>query len=228
MAIYAISDLHLSISKPEKSMQEFGKDWFDYEKRIEENWKNIVKDEDTVIIPGDISWAMNLEEAKPDFEFINSMPGNKIIIKGNHDYYFTTASKVQKFLLENNMNTIKILFNNSYVVEGHNICGTRGWKNGTEVAKDDEKIILRELGRLKLSLDSIKEENKMLPIIVAVHYPPFNYRVKRLLEEYNVKTCIYGHLHGEGHYMVREGIENNVNYIMVGGDYTGFKLMKLV
>lgn len=227
MAIYAISDLHLSISTPGKSMQEFGKDWTEYESRIEYNWKSTVKDEDTVIVPGDISWAMNLEEAKLDFEFINSLPGTKIIVKGNHDYYFTTVSKVENFLKDNNFNTIKVLFNNSYTVDGYNICGTRGWKYGTDVEANDEKIMKRELGRLKLSLDSINEENKALPIIVAVHYPPFNYAVKRLLEEYNVKTCIYGHLHGEGHYMVKEGIEKGVNYIMVGGDYTGFKLIKL-
>jgi predicted phosphohydrolase len=227
MSIYAISDLHLSISKPEKSMQEFGDEWKDYEKRIEKNWKETVGTNDTVIIPGDISWAMTLDEAKPDFAFIESLPGKKIIVKGNHDYYFSTLTKVQKFLKDNNFNSIEILYNNSYNVEGYNICGTRGWKYGTDTDADDDKVIDREVGRLKLSIDSIKEENKNLPIIVAIHYPPFNYKIKKVLEEYNVKKCIYGHLHGEGHYMVKQGIDNNVEYIMVGGDYTGFRLIKL-
>lgn len=227
MSIYAISDLHLSISKPEKSMQEFGDEWKDYEKRIEKNWKETVGTNDTVIIPGDISWAMTLDEAKSDFQFIDSLPGKKIIIKGNHDYYFSTLTKVQKFLKDNNFNSIEILYNNSYNVEGYNICGTRGWKYGTDTDADDDKVIDREVGRLKLSIDSIKEENKNLPIIVAIHYPPFNYKIKKVLEEYSVKKCIYGHLHGDGHYMVKQGRDNNVEYIMVGGDYTGFRLIKL-
>lgn len=227
MSIYAISDLHLSISKPEKSMQEFGDEWKDYEKRIEKNWKETVQQSDTVIIPGDISWAMTLDEAKPDFAFIDSLPGKKIIVKGNHDYYFSTLTKVKKFLSDNKFDSIDILYNNSFTVEDYNICGTRGWKYGTDTDADDDKVIDREVGRLKLSIDSIKEENKNLPIIVAIHYPPFNYKIKRVLEEYNVKKCIYGHLHGEGHYMVKQGMDNNVEYIMVGGDYTGFRLIKL-
>lgn len=227
MAIYAISDLHLAIAKPEKTMDEFGKDWENYQERIKENWENTVTEEDTIIIAGDISWAMSLEEAKPDFEFINSLPGNKIILKGNHDYYFSTQAKVNKFLEDNNFNTIKILYNNSYNVEGYNICGTRGWKHGTDTDADDEKILNREIGRLKLSIESIPEDKKDDPIIVAIHFPPFEYRVRRILEEHNVKTCVYGHLHGDGHYMVNQGIEKGVNYIMVGGDYTGFRLIKL-
>ena len=227
MAIFAISDLHIAISKPDKTMDEFGKDWENYQERIKDNWEKQVKAEDTVIIAGDISWAMNLEEATPDFEFINNLPGNKIILKGNHDYYFSTLVKVNKFLEDNKFNTIKILYNNSYFVEGYNICGARGWKHGTDTDADDEKIINREVGRLKLSIESIDEENKENPIIVATHFPPFNHKIKRTLEEYKVKTCVYGHLHGDGHYMVNQGVENGVNYIMVGGDYTGFKLIKL-
>lgn len=195
MAIYAISDLHLSISKPEKSMQEFGKDWKDYEKKLEKNWKQTVNENDTVIISGDISWAMTLEEAKQDFQFIDSLPGKKIIVKGNHDYYFSTLTKMNNFLKNNNFNTIKALFNNSFNIEGYNICGTRGWKYGIDTNVDDSKIMEREIGRLKISLNSIKKENKNQPIIVAMHFPPFFNDIKKVLEEYKVVKCIYGHLH---------------------------------
>lgn len=227
MGIYAISDLHLSISMPDKSMDIFGDVWKDYEKKIEKNWKKTVKEEDTVIIPGDISWAMNLEDAYLDFEYINNLPGNKIILKGNHDYYFSTVTKLNAFLKENNFDSIQILQNNSYFIDGYNICGTRGWKFGVGSTKEDQKIYQRELIRLKLSLDSIKKENKDKAIILATHFPPFEYEFKNVLNEYKVKKCIYGHLHGEGHYMVKQGIEEGIDYIMVSGDYTGFKLIKL-
>lgn len=176
-------------------MQEFGKDWKDYEKKLEKNWKQTVNENDTVIISGDISWAMTLEEAKQDFQFIDSLPGKKIIVKGNHDYYFSTLTKMNNFLKNNNFNTIKALFNNSFNIEGYNICGTRGWKYGIDTNVDDSKIMEREIGRLKISLNSIKKENKNQPIIVAMHFPPFFNDIKKVLEEYKVVKCIYGHLH---------------------------------
>ena len=227
MAIYAISDLHLSKAVPNKSMELFGKDWENYEERLDKNWKATVKEEDTVLIPGDISWALDLNTAYEDFAYIDSLPGNKIITKGNHDYYFSTITKVNKFLEENNFNTIKILNNNSFLVEDVNICGFRGWGNTEDNKVDDHKVYLRELVRLELSLNSIAEENKNKDIIVMTHFPPFRHEVKDLFRKYNVKKCIYGHLHGDGHYMVREGLIENVEYKMVSGDYTKFKLVKL-
>jgi len=227
MSIYAISDLHLSISMPDKSMSVFGDVWRDYEKKIEENWKKTVKEEDTVLIPGDISWAMNLEDAVNDFAFIESLPGKKIIIKGNHDFYFSTVTKLNKFFKDNHFYSIQILHNDSYFVDGVNVCGTRGWKQGPDATKEDHKIFQRELIRLRLSLDSIKKENKDKDIIVGTHFPPFEYNFKNILKEYKVKKCVYGHLHGDGHYMVKQMVEDGVEYIMVGGDYTGFKLVKL-
>ena len=227
MAIYAISDLHLSKSIPSKSMEAFGDEWKDYEKLIDKNWRETVKDTDTVLIPGDISWAINLNEAYEDFAYINSLPGNKIILKGNHDFYFTTLSKLNNFLLENNFNTIKILNNNSYLVEGYNICGFRGWGNSDDNEIDDYKIYLRELHRLELSLNSIDEKNKAKPIIIMTHFPPFRYEIKESFKRYNVVKCIYGHLHGEGHYMIKEGIIDGVDYKMVSGDHTNFNLIKL-
>ena len=227
MAIYAISDLHLSKAVPDKSMELFGKDWENYEQRLDENWRRTVKDEDTVLIPGDISWALDLNQAYADFAYIDSLPGNKIIIKGNHDYYFSTLTKVNKFLEDNNFNTIKILNNNSFLVEGINICGFRGWGNTEADKADDHKVFLRELVRLELSLNSIEDENKDKDIIVMTHFPPFRYEIKELFKKYNVKKCIYGHLHGEGHYMVREGEIDGVYYKMVSGDYTKFELVEL-
>lgn len=227
MAIYSISDLHLSKAIPSKSMELFGEDWKNYENRIEENWKKTVKVEDTVIIPGDISWANSIEEAKADFEFINNLPGNKIILKGNHDYYFTTITKVNKFLMENAFNTIKILNNNSYFVEGYNICGFRGWNTTEDKSIDDNKIYQRELVRLELSLKSIDDNNKDKPIILATHFPPFRFEIKEIFKRYNIEKCIYGHLHGEGHYMVKQGLIDNVEYIMVGADFTKFNLVKI-
>lgn len=227
MAIYALSDLHLSKAIKDKSMEVFGKEWEDYENKIDENWKNTVTENDTVLIPGDISWALNLEDAYEDFSYLNSLPGNKIILKGNHDYYFSTLTKVNKFLQDNNFTTIKILNNNSYFVEGYNICGFRGWGNTDDDKIDDYKVYQRELIRLELSLKSILEENKKKPIIVMTHFPPFRYEINEIFKKNNVKICIYGHLHGDGHYMIKEGNIEGVDYKMVSGDYTKFKLVKL-
>lgn len=227
MSIYAISDLHLALSNPDKTMEMFGEEWMDYHEKIKKNWCNIVNEKDTVIVPGDISWALNLNEAIEDFTFLNNLPGKKIIMKGNHDYYFTTVAKIKKFLKDNNFDTIEILHNNSFYIEGYNICGTRLWANTELENADDTKIFKRELIRLKLSLDSILKENIDKPIIIATHFPPFRHEVVLLLKEYNVKQCIYGHLHGQGHYMVKQGEYNGIKYKMVSGDYTNFNLIKL-
>ena len=227
MAIYAISDLHLSRAVPTKSMELFGKDWENYEQKLDENWKRTVKENDTVLIPGDISWSLDLNSAYEDFAYINSLPGKKIIIKGNHDYYFSTLTKVNKFLEDNNFNTIRVLNNNSFLVEDINICGFRGWGNTEDDKVDDHKVYLRELIRLELSLDSIEESNKGKDIIVMTHFPPFRHEIKEILKKHNVTKCVYGHLHGEGHYMVREGDIDGVEYKMVSGDYTKFNLIKL-
>lgn len=229
MSIYAISDLHLSFNDDSKSMEFFGKEWENYVQRIESNWKTTVQEDDVVLIAGDISWANNLEEAKEDFRFINSLPGKKIIIKGNHDYYFSTMKKVQKFLDENNFDTINILFNNSFVFDDVAICGARGWGNvgETDEKVDNKKIMAREIGRLKLSYNSLSDEDKKKKIIVITHFPPFNFEFKNALKEIGAKKCIYGHLHGNGHYMIKEGVIDGIEYIMASGDYTGFKLIKV-
>lgn len=233
MSVYGISDLHLSFGT-NKPMNIFGKVWDNYEDRIKSNWQKTVKPTDFVIIAGDISWATYLSEAKKDFEYINNLPGIKIILKGNHDYYFDTKSKQEKFFKDNNMNNIFLLQNNAIDTEKYIICGARGWGDTDSGQKNDDKLIKREAIRLKLSLDEgmkIKEEyaNQGIEkdILVAMHFPPFNLEFQKILEEYKVKKCVYGHLHGYGHSKVKEGIINDVEYVMVSCDYTNFNVVKL-
>lgn len=231
MGIYAISDLHLSFGV-DKPMNIFGIGWENYEEKIATNWKNKVKEDDTVIIPGDISWGMTLKETVEDFKYINDLPGRKIILRGNHDYYFSTATKLNNFFKDNNFNTISILHNNAYEVEDYIICGTRGWGKTEKSDKVlDKKIIAREENRLRLSLESAVRINDSLEvkknIIVAMHFPPFIGEFCNIMKEYNVCKCIYGHLHGYGHFMVKEGVIDNIDYKMVSCDYTKFDIIKL-
>lgn len=223
--IYAISDLHLSfgVNKP---MNIFGKKWDNYEQRIKENWERRVKSDDYVLLPGDLSWGLTLKESSKDFEFINSLPGRKIILKGNHDYYFSTKSKLYNFFKENNFDTIDILHNNSYVIGDYVVCGTRGWgKTESGDATLDKKITAREEIRLRLSLEEGKKTGKK--IIVAMHYPPFYSKFCSIMKEYGVVLCIYGHLHGYGTFMIKEGIIDEIEYKMVSCDHTGFDVVKL-
>ena len=202
MGVYAISDLHLSFGV-DKPMNVFGKVWENYEEKIKNNWKKVVKEDDIVIIPGDISWGINLNEALSDFKFINDLPGKKIIMRGNHDYYFSTKTKLEKFFKEKKLNTISILHNNAIDIGKYILCGTRGWGNTeSDDKKLDKKIIEREGIRLRLSLDEgkklqdkLKEEGIEKEILVAMHFPPFISNYQEILKEYNVKKCIYGHLH---------------------------------
>lgn len=203
MSIFAISDLHLSFGT-DKPMNVFGNVWENYEGKIANNWKEQVNNDDTVIIPGDISWGIDLKEALPDFKYINDLPGKKIILRGNHDYYFSTKTKLENFFKENNLNTLTILHNNAIELEKCILCGTRGWGNTESSDKKlDKKIIEREKIRLRLSLDEgkklqdniLKEKNIKKDIIVAMHFPPFISNYQAILKEYNVKMCIYGHLH---------------------------------
>lgn len=213
MSLFCIADLHLSLGN-DKPMDIFT-GWQDYTSRILNNWNSIVKDDDTVVVAGDISWAMKLEDCFNDFDFINNkLKGNKILLKGNHDYWWGTKRKIDTYLEENGFDKIKILFNNSYTVGDYNICGTRGWNLEID-SEEDEKILNRELGRLKLSLDSVDNDKET---IVFLHYPPI-YGTQRcqeifeILHNYNIQKCYYGHLHGQ------KIIKYSYN-----GDYEGIKL----
>ena len=208
MALYAIADTHLSFGT-DKPMDSFP-GWNDYVKRIEENWNKLICENDSVVIAGDISWAMNFDELRADFEFINRLNGEKIIIKGNHDYWWNTLSKMNKFIDENGFNSIKILYNNSYEACGVSICGSRGWFFESDEAHD-EKILIREVGRIKRSIESAQSDEK----IAFLHYPPIttNSRCEEiisLLKEKGIKKCYYGHLHGEA---ARFAVDDNVEGI---------------
>lgn len=228
MSIYAISDLHLSYNT-DKPMDIFG--WKNYENKIKENWNSKVKESDLVILGGDFSWSMDLKDTYKDFEFIHKLPGKKILIKGNHDYWWGTLTKMKKYINEIGFNDINFLYNNSYEFEGKIICGTRGW-NFTALQEDDEKIYNREIQRLKLSLeDAVKKYGTDKEIIVCLHYPPLKTNeisdFVRVMEEYNVTKCIYGHLHGPAHKFIVEKNIDNIQYIMTSCDYTNFDLVKL-
>ena len=195
MSIYTIGDLHLSF-KNSKPMNIFGKNWENHEERIKIDWISKVKEEDTIIHPGDFSWGMKLEDTIPDFEYLNSLPGKKILLKGNHEYWWTTITNMKKFLKENDFNNIDFLQNNSIVVENKIICGTRGWTLNNIETENSKRILAREAIRLELSIkDAIsKTENEEKEIIVFMHYPPIIKQVLhtdffKILKKYNIKRC---------------------------------------
>ncbi len=225
MSIYALSDLHLSLGT-DKPMDVFGDAWGDYTKKIKENWQSIVSSDDLVIIPGDVSWATYIEDAYDDFKFINDLNGKKIILKGNHDYWWTTLSKMNKFLSEHDFNSIQILNNTAVEYENAAICGTRGWWYKETQGEDDQRILDREKKRLVLSLEeaiSLKKER----LIVGLHYPPVEINSEKqvfmdILKEYNVDTCVYGHLHSYSHKNAVCGNIEGINLQLVSADYLKF------
>ena len=232
MSIYAIADLHLSLNHS-KPMDIFGANWENHAEKIKEDWISKVKENDTVLIPGDFSWETYLEDTYNDFEFLNSLPGRKILLKGNHDYWWTTLTNIRNYLKDRNFNTIDILFNNSYEVENYLISGARGWDYSLT---SDRKIIEREINRLKLSLDSAIQINNEKEIIVCMHYPPisknyinneFEQKIFSLLKEYNVKKCFYGHLHGTSHNHAITGNIQGIDFSLVSADYLNFRLLKI-
>ncbi len=196
MAVYAIADLHLSLGA-DKPMDVF-EGWDNYAERIRKNWQRLVTADDTVVIAGDISWAMDIKDTYKDFDFINRLNGKKIILKGNHDYWWTTKSKMDKYLAGNGFDTISVLNNNYYVVDGLALCGTRGWFYDAETDAD-MKILMREVGRLRMSIEPAVRAG-YCPI-VFLHYPPIYNNIEcreitDVLREYNIEKCFYGHIHG--------------------------------
>ena len=236
MSIYAIGDLHLSFKNP-KPMNIFGDNWENHEEKIKQDWLSKVKEEDTVVLAGDFSWAMKIEDALEDFKFINELSGKKILLKGNHDYWWTTVTNMKKVLEQNNMHNIDFLHNNSFEVEDKILCGTRGWSLLEEDSEEDKKIIDREAGRLKLSLqDGIKKYGNQKEIIAFLHYPPITqaYLLKNepspfisILKEFNAKKCYYGHLHGPA---IKDAVNGNIDEIelkLISADGVDFKLQKI-
>lgn len=223
MSLYAIADTHLSLGT-DKPMDVF-KGWSDYVERLKSNWERLVKDDDTVVVGGDISWAMRLEECDEDFSFLHSMPGRKIFLKGNHDYWWQTKKKIEDYLTIKGFDSISILFNNAFDVGDIAVCGSRGWYYDKET-EQDIKVINREVGRIKTSIAAAKATGKK-PILF-LHYPPVYGDLEcepimnAILEE-GIDECYYGHLHGANtHRYATLGEYKGVNLHLISGDYTQF------
>ena len=209
ISIFAIADLHLSFGV-DKPMDVF-KGWDHHEERIRSHWEKLVKPEDTVILPGDFSWALKLEETKADFAFLDALPGQKILLKGNHDLWWSTKRKLTEFIAENEFNSIRFLYNESIVCEGYAVAGTRGWFYD---AGADKKIIAREAGRLERSLT--EAEKTGLPVLLFLHYPPVYgdtvcTEIFEVIKRHGIKEVYHGHIHGAGFHRAT-------------GEYDGVKL----
>ncbi len=224
MALYAIGDTHLSLSG-NKPMDVFGGNWENYVDKLLEGF-SVVEPDDTVVLCGDLSWGMSLEQAEADFAFLDRLPGRKLLMKGNHDYWWTTAAKMNRFFEEKGFHSFSLLHNNCHFYENIALCGTRGWffeEHG------DPKVFNRELIRLETSLKAAGEKEKLC----FLHYPPryqgyICQEIVDLLEKYRVTACYYGHLHGGSHRLAMEGKFNSVEYHLVAADYLDFKPKKIL
>lgn len=223
MSLFAIGDLHLALGAPEKNMEAFGGRWIGYLDKIRRGFE-LIRPEDTCVICGDFCWAMDLDSALPDFQFLNALPGKKIMVKGNHDYWWTTAAKMNRFFEENGLDTISLLHNNCVIWEELALCGTRGWFFEEETGTDhDEKILRREIGRLEMSLSLAGEREK----IAFLHYPPLylHYTCPGILEamkNHGVRECCYGHIHGNGCRAAFLGEHEGIRYRLVSADFLDF------
>ena len=223
MALYAMGDLHLCLGAP-KPMDVFGGAWVGYMEKLKQGL-SVITEKDTLVLMGDLSWALDLNSAVADFAWINEIPGRKIILKGNHDYWWSTQAKFTKFCLENGFSDLNLLNNNCFFYDDWAICGTRGWFFEEERSGDhDEKVFRRELIRLEASLKAAGDREKM----VFLHYPP-RYKgytcreILDLLESYGVRQCFYGHLHGASHKLALEGTWDGVEYRLLSADYLNFQ-----
>ncbi len=228
MSLYAISDLHLALNA-NKPMDIFGQNWYKHHEKIKENWLEKINEEDTVLIGGDISWAMSINDGLEDLDWISALPGKKIIIKGNHDYWWSGISKLNS--LYDNMHFIQ---NNFFTYEDYGICGSRGWicPGKGDFSSKDEKIYHREQIRLRLSLDAARSKGYE-NIIAMIHYPPTSETFEDtaftdIFEEYKVKKVIYGHLHGPSLNRVLQGERKGVEYIMTSCDFIDFNPVKIL
>lgn len=234
MSIFVIGDLHLSFHE-NKPMSIFGDNWEGHEEKIKKDWISKVKEEDLVILPGDFSWSTYLKDTYEDFTYLNSLPGKKILLKGNHDYWWTTLKSMRKYLQENEFKNIDFLYNNAYKYDNYIMAGARGWCQTDN--EEDQKILKREAIRLELSItEGIKQYGEENEMIVFMHYPPItqNNILKneendfiKILKKYNIKKCYYGHLHGNSIKDAVEGKYFGIEFKLVSCDGLDFKLLKI-
>lgn len=230
MALYTIADLHLPLGI-DKPMDIFGKAWENYVERLADNWQSTIKDDDLVVLPGDFSWATYLEQSERDFDYLHKLNGRKILLKGNHDYWWTTMNKLREFTAAHGYDDIDFLQNNSFMYEDIAICGTRGWLHPAwdSFTDEDRKIFDREVLRLELSLKSARDYKE---IFVFTHYPPMSLGKEGnaftgMMKSYPVTKCIYGHLHAASHRNALQGEVDGIEYRLVSGDYLNFEPVKL-
>ncbi len=234
MSLFVLGDTHLSFGVPNKPMDIFG-GWANYQQLIEQNWCRLLKPEDTIVLAGDISWGMSLEQAKADFAFLHALPGTKIILKGNHDYWWNSMKKMTEFFTANGFDSLHILHNNCYSYEGFGICGTRGWVSvpgETAPGDGDAKVLAREEQRLRVSLNAAASQG--LKPIAFLHYPPLywnnrNEPMLKALHDFGVEDCYYGHLHGTpAHAKAEKNCVDGIRYHLIAGDYLQFIPEKIV
>ena len=227
MSVYAIGDLHLSLGCPEKTMEVF-RGWQDYQGRLEENWRALVRPEDTVVLAGDLSWAMRLEDTLADFRFLDALPGRKLLMKGNHDYWWTTRRKMEAFFQAEGLTTLEVLHNNSVEAEGVFLCGSRGWLfEGNQ--KYDPLIVVREEGRIRRSLESVPPSGGKL---LFLHYPPAKCSPElpeffAAMADHGVRECWYAHIHGSGALGIREGEYRGVTLGLISADHLKFTPLQI-
>lgn len=228
MALYAIGDLHLGFSV-DKPMDVFGDKWTNHTEKLREGFSTLT-DEDLCILCGDLSWAMSLEQAAEDFRFIHSLPGKKIVLKGNHDFWWTTATKAKTFFAAQGIDSIDILNNNCFFYGDYALCGTRGWFYEEETGiEHDKKIMRREVMRLEASLNAAGDRKKL----VFLHYPPVYQQyecqeILALLKEHQVRLCVYGHIHGRGCQFAFHGWRDGTEYRLVSADSVNFTPVRLL
>ena len=235
MAIFVIGDLHLSFQEY-KPMSIFGTNWEKHEEKIRKDWMQKVTQNDLVVLPGDFSWAMHLKDTQKDFAYLNTLPGKKLLLKGNHDYWWTTVTNMKKFLEENQFSNIDFLYNNAYEFDNKILVGTRGWVQSEE--EEDKKILKREALRLEMSIkDGIQKGGTAEKIIAFMHYPPViatkdgqkqENTLFEVLKKYQIKNCYYGHLHAQA---IRDAVQGNykgINLKLVSADGLDFKLLPVL
>lgn len=229
MSIYAIGDLHLSGEPPQKPMEIFGEEWQGHKEKIKTNWLKTITENDTVIVCGDISWALTLSEAAPDLEWLRALPGRKLLLRGNHDYWWASLEKMQQTYGD----SFAYIQNNCFLIEDTVICGSRGWKlpSAENFYPKDKRLYEREAVRLELSLKAAAAYAGK-EIIVAMHYPPLFTAEEHslftdLMEKYPVRYCVYGHLHGKQLLIAFEGLRSGINYKLVSSDTQNFEFYKI-